>query len=524
MSPQAVAVAPALSSPLLQEAIARDAVVAWFRGEFAAANAIIDALCNHLTQISDPDQVADYESVFAAIHRRRLNWIPVLQMQKYYSIAEIAIELRALAAKKKQKESGRAASRAVCNAKVKVAKVENGTTAEDVKRGGGSDHDLDGVETSDQKTESGEGSHLENSSSESIQIFSDNEDNKERPTRNKITKGFVAKEPVKGHMVNVVKGLKLYEDIFTELEISKLTNFINELHLAGQKGELSGDTFILFNQQLKGNKREIIQLGTPIFGSLKDDATYNIEPIPSTLHSVIDHLIECRLLPEKRRPNGCIINFFDEGEYSQPYMKPPHLDQPVSTLVLSESTMAFGRVLVSDNLGDCKGSLMLSLKEGSLLVMRGNSADMARHVMCPSPNKRISITFFKVREPDMSRANPSVIPPLTRAMTLWQPGQPQGSKLQSGAIGYGSTGVVPKWGLIRAAPLMMIGAAPPMVVSPSRRITRGGTGVFLPWTTGSKKSTRHLPPRIQRGRLHSLPHSTEIQTAKLSPDIISVAG
>ncbi|XP_068660623.1 RNA demethylase ALKBH10B-like isoform X1 [Aristolochia californica] len=512
-----------MSSPAaaLEEAIARDAIVAWFRGEFAAANAIIDALCNHLTQICNPDQIAEYESVFAAIHRRRLNWIPVLQMQKYYSIAEITITLRGLAAERKQKVNEREESRSVCNTKVKVAKVENGTPGEDAKRSGFAKHDPDGVESPDQKTESREGSHVENSSSESFQFFSDNEDNKERPTRIKITKGFVAKEPVKGHMVNVVKGLKLYEDIFTELELSKLANFIHELHLAGQKGELSGDTFILFNQQLKGNKREIIQLGTPIFGSLKDDTTYNIEPIPPALHAVIDRLIECRLLPEKRRPNGCIINFFDEGEYSQPYMKPPHLDQPVSTLLLSESTMAFGRVMVSDNLGDCKGSLMLSLKAGSLLVMRGNSTDLARHLMCPSPNKRVSITFFKVREQDVtSRVNPSVIPPLTRAMTLWQPGQ-----VQSGAIRYGSMGMVPKWGLIRAAPLVTIGAAapPPMIVSPSRRISRGGTGVFLPWTNSSKKSTRHLPPRIQRGRLHSLTHSTEIQTAKLSPDI-SVAG
>ncbi|XP_068662493.1 RNA demethylase ALKBH10B-like isoform X2 [Aristolochia californica] len=523
MSPSAAAVAPSLSSPL-QEAIARDSVVAWFRGEFAAANAIIDALCNHLTQITNPDQIAEYESVFLAVHRRRLNWIPVLQMQKYYSIAEIAIELRDLATKKKQKVNEREENRSVCNSKVKVARVENGAPGEDAKGSGVTDHDLDGVESSDQKTESGEGSHLENSSSDSYQIFSDNQDSKERLTRIKITKGFVAKEPVRGHMVNVVKGLKLYEDIFTELELSKLTNFINELHLAGQKGQLSGDTFILFNQQLKGNKREIIQLGIPIFGSLKDDATYNIEPIPPILQTVIDHLIECHLLPEKRRPNGCLINFFNEGEYSQPYIKPPHLDQPVSTLFLSESTMTFGRVLISDNLGDCKGSLRLSLKEGSLLVMRGNSTDMAQHVMCPSSNRRVIITFFKVREPDTSRINPSAIPPLTRAMTLWQPGQPQACKLQSRPTGHGSMGVVSKWGLVHAAPLVMIGSAPPaMVVNPSRRISRGGTGVFLPWTIGSKKSTRHLPPRIQRGSLHSLSHSTEIQTAKLPPDI-SVAG
>jgi hypothetical protein len=47
-------------------------------------------------------------------------------------------------------------------------------------------------------------------------------------------------------------------------------------------------------------------------------------------------------------------------------MKPPHLDQPLSTLLLSESTMAFGRILMSEDDGNYKGPLMLSLKQGYL--------------------------------------------------------------------------------------------------------------------------------------------------------------
>lgn len=37
-----------------------------------------------------------------------------------------------------------------------------------------------------------------------------------------------------------MKGLKLYEDIFTDSELFKLTEFVNELHAAGLNGELSG--------------------------------------------------------------------------------------------------------------------------------------------------------------------------------------------------------------------------------------------------------------------------------------------
>jgi Na+/H+ antiporter NhaD/arsenite permease-like protein len=38
----------------------------------------------------------------------------------------------------------------------------------------------------------------------------------------------------------------------------------------------------------------------------------HIEPIPVVLQAVIDHLVLWRLIPESRKPNSVIINFFDE--------------------------------------------------------------------------------------------------------------------------------------------------------------------------------------------------------------------
>ena len=40
--------------------------------------------------------------------------------------------------------------------------------------------------------------------------------------------------------MNVVRGLKLYEDVFSDFELSKLNDFVNELRVAGRNGELSG--------------------------------------------------------------------------------------------------------------------------------------------------------------------------------------------------------------------------------------------------------------------------------------------
>ncbi|XP_015891553.2 RNA demethylase ALKBH10B [Ziziphus jujuba] len=504
---------------VMSDAFAKDAIIAWFQGEFAAANAIIDSLCGHLGQLSGGG--SDYEAVFAAVHRRRLNWIPVLQMQKYHSIADVALELRRVAAKKVEEdgrgrndivdvEAGKKCEEVKSCLDDEKAEVINEKVAESIENGCPDEVAEEGDSPASEITDSG--SQEVQADSTNVEICSNHEDCEARRDQIKLTKGFSAKEPVKGHMVNVVKGLKLYENMFTDSELTKLIDFANELRAAGQNGELSGETFILFNKQMKGNKRELIQFGVPIFGHIKEEATSNnqtsnIEPIPALLQSVIDHLIQWQLVPEYKRPNGCIINFFEEGEYSQPFLKPPHLDQPISTLLLSESTMAYGRILVSDSDGNYKGPLTLSLKEGSLLVMRGNSADMARHVMCPSPNNRIIITFFRVR-PDSSQCQSPTSPPASGAMTLWQPGVQSPYPMANGALNcYESMDMMPKWGVLRA-PVVMLAPVRPMVLSP-RRIPRGGTGVFLPWAVGSRKPAKHLPPRAQKGRLLALPSPAE---------------
>ena len=67
-----------------------------------------------------------YDSVFSAIHRRRMNWIPVIQMQKYHSIAEVAVELRKVAEKKAEAIQKKPDS--FCN------KSEDGNSCSDEKK------------------------------------------------------------------------------------------------------------------------------------------------------------------------------------------------------------------------------------------------------------------------------------------------------------------------------------------------------------------------------------------------------
>lgn len=64
----------------------RDGLISWLRGEFAAANAIIDSLCHHLRSVGDS---GEYDAVIGSIQQRRCNWNPVLHMQQYFSVAEV---------------------------------------------------------------------------------------------------------------------------------------------------------------------------------------------------------------------------------------------------------------------------------------------------------------------------------------------------------------------------------------------------------------------------------------------------
>ncbi|CAL4900662.1 unnamed protein product [Urochloa decumbens] len=572
--------AAAAGGPAAPEVAARDAVIGWFRGEFAAANAMIDALCGHLAQIGGGGG-AEYEAAFAALHRRRANWFPVLHMQKFYPVADVTAELRRVADARAAAAvaHAHAAAGSCCYSEEEAASTVIHEPMEDLPAdpepeqdpvhqdpAPAAEEEADGAaaaatspaaeyhepdaevdssgDSSEPKAASTEddtvadghhtdqGSQGEHSLPESYPICSDHEECIARPERIKIQKGFVAKESVKGHMVNVVKGLKIYEDVFTPSEIVKVADFINEIRQAGRNGELSGETFIFFNKQIKGNKREIVQLGVPLFQPTTEEANCHIEPIPLVLQAVIDHLVLWRLIPESRKPNSVIINFFDEDEHSQPYFKPPHLDNPISTLLLSETTMAFGRSLVTDSNGNYKGPLTLSLKQGSLLVMRGNSADMARHVVCPSSNRRVSITFARVRPSTPVDLSP--LPSPTKAMTPWQP-QPAtaapGCMAQKGLVGGGAIiGYAPApqavmapaaWGMAVRAPVMMVAAAParPMVMASTgtgggnvgKRMGRSGTGVFLPWTVGPKRYNKHLPPRIQKRRFSAMMSPIEAQ-------------
>jgi hypothetical protein len=69
----------------------RDGFISWLRGEFAAANAIIDLLVLHLRTAGEP---GEYDHAFAAVQQRRHHWAPVIHLQQFFPVTDVAVALQ----------------------------------------------------------------------------------------------------------------------------------------------------------------------------------------------------------------------------------------------------------------------------------------------------------------------------------------------------------------------------------------------------------------------------------------------
>ncbi|KAH0863983.1 hypothetical protein HID58_081194 [Brassica napus] len=410
----------------------RDGFISWIRGEFAAANAIIDSLCQHLIAIGDHNE---YEGVVSAIQQRQSSWSQVLYMQHFFPIADVSYALEQAAWKRQQKtmmpqrhyNSDQIGGRRSGNGfnKHHHGGYRGGGTM--VRNGHRSDSDGYKIES---KLASGDKavSVGEERRDGSEKLKSDNnlsseqtQDEKDKECTASMAKTFVVQEMYEAKMVNVVEGLKLYDSMVDAKEVSQLISLANNLRNAGRRGQLQSDAFVGYKRPNRGHGREMIQLGLPIADTRPDDETIKgnvlknykrrIEPIPSFLSDIIERLVSNQFIPVK--PDSCIIDFFNEGDHSQPHMFPPWFGRPVGILSLSECDLTFGRVIVSDQPGDYKGSLKLSLTPGSVLVVEGKSADLAKFAIHSIRKQRILITFTKSQPGNGLNWGPP--PPLSRS-------------------------------------------------------------------------------------------------------------
>ncbi|KAJ6805448.1 uncharacterized protein M6B38_180535 [Iris pallida] len=390
----------------------RDAFASWLRSEFAAANAIIDTLLHHLHATGDP---GEYDRVAAAVHQRRLNWSPVLHLQHFFPVGEVAYSLDQARWRRMSQSPGRGRSgRPAGNVhrfdgsrgKERHAAEKEGMG--DIPRSQ-TNISLKGEENSTECPNM-ESPNVENCHSSPSRGTNDNsfvegaedvipsQDEKHKPIA--APKFFVVNETYEGKTVNIAEGIKLYEDLLDSSEIVRLSSLANDLRTAGRRGEIAGSTFMVSKRPMKGHGRELIQLGIPIVeGRLKDE-TMNVtsieskvEPLPSLLRDVLDRFVQLQVLTVK--PDFCVVDFFNEGDHSQGHVWPPWYGRPVCNLFLTECDMILGRAIGGDHRGDYRGSLKLDIVQGALLIMQGISADLLKRAIPAKRKLRILLTFGK---------------------------------------------------------------------------------------------------------------------------------
>ncbi|XP_060182677.1 RNA demethylase ALKBH10B isoform X1 [Lycium barbarum] len=531
----------------------RDGFISWLRGEFAASNAIIDALCHHLRLVGEP---GEYDGVIGSVQQRRGNWSSVLHMQQYFSVADVIYSLHQVEWRKQQSvgvkvgkgDNKRGGNRGgwrneglnskelynKANGVEKIDEVKQGDKKElvgnpeandsmksSVKEVGDSQSEVD--KTGDKRDSNSDGSSTVENESSSIQVPIEKQ--------NVVPKTFVATEIYDGKPVNVVDGMKLYEELLSNSEVSKLVTLVNDLRVAGRRGQLPAQTFVVSKRPMKGHGREMIQLGIPIADAPPEDeaaiSTYKdrkIEAIPGLFQDVIDRLSAMQILSAK--PDACVIDFFNEGDHSQPHIWPHWYGRPISMLFLTDCDMTFGKVIGVDHPGDYRGSLKLSFSPGSILVMQGRSTEFTKYAIPSIRKQRILVTFTKLQRGRIKSGDGQHFPSSAGGpVPQWVPPSRSPNHIRhpfGGPKHYGSmptTGVLPvpavrpqlappnvqpifvpsavspamPFPAPVALPPASAGWAAPPPRHPQPRLPLPGTGVFLPPGSGVSATDNNIP-------------------------------
>ncbi|KAK8961343.1 hypothetical protein KSP40_PGU000993 [Platanthera guangdongensis] len=217
-------------------------------------------------------------------------------------------------------------------------------------------------------------------------------------------KDFKYMERVRGRLINVLEGLELHTGVFSDAEQRRIVNCIYDFQERGRKGQLRERTYSEPRKWMRGKGRVTMQFGCCYNYAMDKDGNppgiirdEEVDPIPPLLKQMIKRMVAWRILPSTCIPNSCIVNIYDKDDCI-----PPHIDhhdflRPFCTVsFLSECNIVFGTELKIIGPGDFSGCASIPLPLGSVLILSGNGADVAKHCVPAVPARRISITFRKM--------------------------------------------------------------------------------------------------------------------------------
>ncbi|XP_026425476.1 uncharacterized protein LOC113321778 [Papaver somniferum] len=214
-------------------------------------------------------------------------------------------------------------------------------------------------------------------------------------------KNFVCKEKIGKEIVNVVDGLELHTNVFSPSEQNKIVNFVHQLEKQEQaiKQRPVADPC----NHGKGKGRVSIQFGCCYDNApeenpprIRRDIPAN--PIPSILQDMIRKLVELHVVPPSCVPDSCVIQIFHVGDIMLPHIDNDDFARPISIVsLLSECDIGFGSNIIKQG-SDLSGPIAVPLPVGSVLVLKRNAADVAKHCVPAVQSEMILIIFRKIKE------------------------------------------------------------------------------------------------------------------------------
>ncbi|XP_044488097.1 RNA demethylase ALKBH9B-like [Mangifera indica] len=272
-------------------------------------------------------------------------------------------------------------------------------------------------------------------SGDSLVDYGLSEEQKERIRFSQVggKKNFVHMERINGRITNVIRGLELHTRVFNVEEQKKIVRCVHNLQRMGQKGQLRERTYSEPRKWMRGKGRVTIQFGCCYNyavdkkgnppGIIRDE---EVDPLPPLFKQMIKRMVRWHILPPSCIPNSCIVNIYDEGDGIPPHIDHHDFVRPFCTVsFLSECNTLFGSNLEILGPGEFFGPVSIRLPVGSVFIINGNGADVAKHCVPAVRSKRTSITFRKMDDsklpfkfspdPELLRIEPIYYFPLDRS-------------------------------------------------------------------------------------------------------------
>ncbi|CAJ2649169.1 RNA demethylase ALKBH9B-like [Trifolium pratense] len=219
-------------------------------------------------------------------------------------------------------------------------------------------------------------------------------------------KDFTYIERINGRAINLLQGLELHTGVFNVMDQNEIVDYIYRLQRLGQEGRLRDRTYSKPRKWMRGKGRETIQFGCCYNYAVDKNGnppgisrTEEVDPLPRLFKQMIKRMVRWNIIPPTCIPDSCIVNIYNVGDCIPPHIDHHDFVRPFySVSFLSEAEILFGSNLKAIRPGEFSGPASISLPTGSVFVLKGNGADIAKHCVPSVSSKRISITFRKMDE------------------------------------------------------------------------------------------------------------------------------